>query len=138
MLSSISAVFGKDFLYRTQKGDTHSIIMEPRDTVSSVGAIPRAELPFSNSANPSIRYFRQALALDERRAKFGSNDFIARLNDESTREIHTNDTDHEKHVETTECEHEFEFAETQPKRAWKTDVHEAWFVGAHCGMSLWQ
>ena len=37
-----------------------------RDTVSSVGIIPR-RLPFTK-ANNNIRYFRHALALDEHRA----------------------------------------------------------------------
>ena len=36
-----------------------------RDTVSSVGIIPRT-LPFT-TANNSIRYFRHAMSLDERR-----------------------------------------------------------------------
>ncbi|KAK0529982.1 hypothetical protein OC834_002949 [Tilletia horrida] len=39
------------------------------DTVASVGVIPRT-LPFSTGTNESIRYFRHAIALDERRAKF--------------------------------------------------------------------
>ncbi|CAD6888266.1 unnamed protein product [Tilletia laevis] len=39
------------------------------DTVASVGIIPRT-LPFSTGTNASIRYFRHAIAIDERRAKF--------------------------------------------------------------------
>lgn len=42
-----------------------------RDTVKSVGLIPR-RLPFTSS-NSSIRTFRHALSLDERRAKFKPN-----------------------------------------------------------------
>lgn len=42
-----------------------------RDTVSSVGIIPR-KLPFTTS-NTLVRTFRHALALDERRAKFKAN-----------------------------------------------------------------
>lgn len=42
-----------------------------RDTVCSVGLIPR-RLPFVAS-NTAIRYFRHALSLDERRAKFKAN-----------------------------------------------------------------
>lgn len=55
-----------------------------RDTVASVGFIPRAALPFSSSSNPSVRHFRQALALDEHRAKFKANHWIDALNDIST------------------------------------------------------
>lgn len=39
------------------------------DTVASVGIIPRI-LPFAKTNNTSVRYFRHAIALDERRAKF--------------------------------------------------------------------
>jgi uncharacterized protein (DUF2235 family) len=42
------------------------------DTVSSVGIISGRTLPFVNS-NKAIRTFRQALALDERRARFRAN-----------------------------------------------------------------
>ena len=42
-----------------------------RDTVSSVGIVPRT-LPFTAS-NTSIRYFRHAISLDERRVKFKPN-----------------------------------------------------------------
>jgi len=41
------------------------------DTVSSVGIVPRT-LPFTAS-DTSIRYFRHAISLDERRAKFKAN-----------------------------------------------------------------
>lgn len=41
------------------------------DTVSSVGAVPR-RLPFTSS-NTSVRVFRHAVSLDERRAKFKAN-----------------------------------------------------------------
>jgi uncharacterized protein (DUF2235 family) len=42
-----------------------------RDTVSSVGIIPR-RLPFTTS-NTIVRTFRHAISLDERRAKFKAN-----------------------------------------------------------------
>jgi uncharacterized protein (DUF2235 family) len=42
-----------------------------RDTVSSVGIIPRAH-PYT-SINYAVKYFRHALALDERRARFRPN-----------------------------------------------------------------
>ena len=50
-----------------------------RDTVSSVGLIPR-RLPFTTS-NTIIKTFRHALSLDERRAKFQPN-FFHRPNEE--------------------------------------------------------
>lgn len=43
----------------------------PRDTVNSVGLLPR-RLPFTTS-NSVVKTFRHALALDERRAKFKPN-----------------------------------------------------------------
>ena len=55
-----------------------------RDTVASVGWIPRSTLPFSSSANPSVKYFRQAFAFDERRSKFKQNSWVEALNDVST------------------------------------------------------
>ncbi|KAM0748030.1 hypothetical protein T439DRAFT_328684 [Meredithblackwellia eburnea MCA 4105] len=54
------------------------------DTVASVGFLPRATLPFSSSTNPSVKHFRQALALNEHRAKFKQNHWIEGLNDIST------------------------------------------------------
>ena len=42
-----------------------------RDTVNSVGLIPRA-LPFTTS-NTVVKTFRHAISLDERRAKFKAN-----------------------------------------------------------------
>ncbi|KAI0312982.1 hypothetical protein OF83DRAFT_1086639 [Amylostereum chailletii] len=41
------------------------------DTVTSVGALPR-NLPFT-AKNPTVKYFRHAISLDEHRAKFKSN-----------------------------------------------------------------
>ncbi|KAL8276910.1 hypothetical protein RQP46_010738 [Phenoliferia psychrophenolica] len=53
------------------------------DTVASVGWIPRSTLPFSSSANPSVKHFRQAFAFDERRSKFKQNSWVEALNDAS-------------------------------------------------------
>ncbi|TFK34717.1 hypothetical protein BDQ12DRAFT_726584 [Crucibulum laeve] len=44
------------------------------DTVASVGLVMRRTLPFTNS-NESIKTFRHALSLDERRAKFRPNHY---------------------------------------------------------------
>jgi hypothetical protein len=42
------------------------------DTVQSVGVIPKHRLPFTASSN-HVRYFRHAISLDERRARFQPN-----------------------------------------------------------------
>ncbi|KAH9055195.1 hypothetical protein EDB87DRAFT_1688475 [Lactarius vividus] len=69
------------------------------DTVCSVGLVSR-ELPFTAS-NTAVRFFRHALALDERRATFRMNHWHRRRKD--------NDD------------------EVRPK----TDVREVWFAGCH-------
>ncbi|KAI9430249.1 hypothetical protein BJY52DRAFT_1232453 [Lactarius psammicola] len=70
------------------------------DTVCSVGFIPR-ELPLTAS-NTTVRFFRHALALDERRATFRMNYWHRRSRD------HYDD-------------------EERPQ----TDVREVWFAGCH-------
>ncbi|CAO1625578.1 unnamed protein product [Parajaminaea phylloscopi] len=55
------------------------------DTVASVGFIPRI-LPFAKSHNTCVRYFRHALALDERRAKFKANHWYQRHPDNAKEE----------------------------------------------------
>ncbi|KAI9442825.1 hypothetical protein BJY52DRAFT_1194667 [Lactarius psammicola] len=70
------------------------------DTVCSVGFIPR-ELPLTAS-NTTVRFFRHALALDERRATFRMNYWHRRTRD------HYDD-------------------EERPQ----TDVREVWFAGCH-------
>ncbi|KAI9439734.1 hypothetical protein H4582DRAFT_1942482 [Lactarius indigo] len=70
------------------------------DTVCSVGFIQR-ELPFTAS-NTAVRFFRHALALDERRATFRMNHWHRRCKD--------NHDDEERP---------------------KTDVREVWFAGCH-------
>jgi uncharacterized protein (DUF2235 family) len=77
-----------------------------RDTVCSVGIVPRT-LPFTAS-NTSIRHFRHALSLDERRAKFKANHY------------HLQKPDDEAHDD----------GQTE------TDVKEVWFAGCHCGNFL--
>ena len=49
----------------------HLTLTSIRDTVNSVGFIPRS-LPLTSS-NTSVRIFRHALSLDERRARFKAN-----------------------------------------------------------------
>ncbi|KAI5476095.1 hypothetical protein MNV49_000413 [Pseudohyphozyma bogoriensis] len=54
------------------------------DTVASVGFFPRSTLPFSSSTNPSVKHFRHALALNEKRARFKANKWVEELNDLTT------------------------------------------------------
>ncbi|KAK0543963.1 hypothetical protein OC845_005856 [Tilletia horrida] len=56
------------------------------DTVASVGVIPRT-LPFSTGTNESVKNFRHAIALDERRAKFKPTLWHQRL--ESKKKVET-------------------------------------------------
>lgn len=48
--------------------------------MASVGVISAPNLPFSGSHNPSVRHFRHALSLDERRSKFKANHWVQALN----------------------------------------------------------
>jgi hypothetical protein len=75
-----------------------------RDTVCSVGFIPR-QLPFTAS-NTTVRFFRHALALDERRATFLVNPWHRRSRDD--------------------------YHDDQDERP-KSDVREVWFAGCHAG-----
>jgi uncharacterized protein (DUF2235 family) len=76
-----------------------------RDTVCSVGFIPR-QLPFTAS-NTTVRFFRHALALDERRATFLVNPWHRR----NKEDLHNDELP-------------------------KTDVREVWFAGCHAGFVL--
>ncbi|OAX37702.1 hypothetical protein K503DRAFT_857190 [Rhizopogon vinicolor AM-OR11-026] len=74
------------------------------DTVSAVGLIPR-RLPFTH-ANDSIKYFRHALSLDERRVRFKPS---------------TSERPNEK----DRCRVKHDVGEGN-------DVEEVWFAGCHC------
>ena len=65
------------FLFNLVDG---SLTFTCRDTVESVGWIPKTK-PFAASAS-IVRYFRHALALDERRAKFKANTWNYMTSDE--------------------------------------------------------
>ncbi|KAF8878551.1 hypothetical protein BD779DRAFT_1447630 [Infundibulicybe gibba] len=120
------------------------------DTVNSVGLIPK-RLPFTSS-NQSVRTFRHALALDERRAKFKANHWNRPRTDDKTRSI----TDRKKihrnrlHIDNgtrgvadqgkvhshgvdslrkMERRHMQKYSK-DPTR--KTDIEEVWFAGCHC------
>jgi uncharacterized protein (DUF2235 family) len=49
---------------------SHTVCVENRDTVSSIGVFRGKSLPYTDEFNNHICYFRHALALDERRVKF--------------------------------------------------------------------
>ena len=116
-----------------------SLIHSYRDTVCSVGIIPRS-LPFTHS-NTAIRYFRHAISLDEHRAKFKSNHYHLRHDDDqkgtklgemprsNQRHPHYHSNRHYRHHHNKQAEEE-----TNDKPSWVTDVREVWFAGCHCGM----
>jgi uncharacterized protein (DUF2235 family) len=86
-----------------------------RDTVSSVGIVPRT-LPFTASST-STRYFRHAISLDERRAKFKANYYhLQRPDDQGTIPGELSDDEYDN----------------GPTAA---DVLEVWFAGCHSGNS---
>lgn len=68
---SNSLAFGIQFSIFCLASLTNQLSRVSRDTVSSVGLIPR-RLPFTTS-NTIVCTFRHAISLDERRAKFKAN-----------------------------------------------------------------
>jgi len=116
------------------------------DTVASVGIVPR-RMPFTKS-NSHVRYFRHAISLDERRARFKPN-----LLNRSTREEHMmgvkkgemarggHGRPHEQQKKEQIQEEAKESGEGQltlrelEKRytdsEQETDSEEVWFTGAH-------
>ncbi|KAK1221590.1 hypothetical protein PQX77_015603 [Marasmius sp. AFHP31] len=100
------------------------------DTVSSVGVVMTRSLPFTNS-NTSIRTFRHALALDERRAKFKANLFH-RPTDSDSVKIGTTST-RKGILSFLTHRKRFPAASAAPEEAGRspTDVVEVWFPGCH-------
>lgn len=118
------------------------------DTVSSVGLIPRT-LPFTAS-NTSIKTFRHAISLDERRAKFKANLFNKPQKFEASLGTQPGDmsksqdpgdslmgpsmkgtddgNDNGKQIQSRS---EFGRYHHEPCN---TDAYEVWFAGCHCGM----
>lgn len=94
------------------------------DSVASVGFIPR-QLPLSSTPSSKPRYFRHAMALDERRAKFK----VCRHQDKDWEDI-KKDLAQEKsgNLNLTEEEYKDLMANEAP---FDTDVSEVWFAGAH-------
>jgi uncharacterized protein (DUF2235 family) len=99
-----------------------------RDTVSSVGIIPRAH-PYT-SVNYAVKYFRHALALDERRARFRPNVW--------------NEPTLEREQELDVDKPDVEFPDTDSRDDWTyrppnrdlCDVKEVWFSGKNPGNKL--
>jgi hypothetical protein len=104
------------------------------DTVCSVGLLPHT-LPFTHS-NTAIRYFRHAMSLDERRAKFKANHYHLRHEHEQKgtklgempRSNHRHPHFHTSHHHDDE-DHKVNPEENGPV---VTDVREVWFAGCHC------
>ncbi|KAI0248361.1 hypothetical protein BJV78DRAFT_1131702 [Lactifluus subvellereus] len=90
------------------------------DTVASIGAIWSRTLPFA-SGNTAIKVFRQALALDEHRAKFRptflTHEELIQSEDSSVSLPHGDQTRGHTQVETG--------------RGSGTNAKEVWFVGSH-------
>ena len=102
----------------------------PRDTVQSVGLIPR-HFPFSGTNN-AIKYFRHALALDEHRVKFIPFFYSRPVNGQSPNDDVHQRTERKMHSWTA-LEYEYrQNSITGPD----TDVEEVFFAGAHCGACL--
>jgi len=111
-----------------------------RDTVCSVGIMPRT-LPFTAS-NTAIRYFRHAISLDERRAKFKANYYhltppedqkgtkLGEMPRSNHRHPHFRRHHHDHHNKDKSLgEEEYE----RDHGHFETDALEVWFAGSHCG-----
>jgi len=120
------------------------------DTVSSVGLIPK-RLPFVSS-NSAIRYFRHALSLDERRAKFKANHYNrpsdeannlgVKLGDMPKSAVPTSSrflnivppkrTKSQAEREEEQQDSEEAQFDIQDTHSLDTDILEVWFAGCHC------
>jgi hypothetical protein len=105
------------------------------DTVCAVGLIPH-QLPFTHS-NTAVRYFRHAMSLDERRAKFKANHWHLRHEHEQKgtklgqmpRSNQRHPHYHSRHHHNHDNKKRFEEENHGPL---ETDVREVWFAGCHC------
>ena len=90
--------------------------------------IPRT-LPFVRS-NTAVRYFRHAISLDERRAKFTANHWNKLVDDDEKgthpKEMPRSNQRH-RYFDSDEKEH------SRENNGPKTDVREVWFAGCHAG-----
>lgn len=108
------------------------------DTVASVGIVSARTLPFVGT-NDTIKWFRQALSLDERRAKFRPNlhhrQAVTPKYPSARRSITraftvpmVPDTPHDTHYNSS---HNQDLAKTSESDTNKK-VLEVWFAGCHC------
>lgn len=123
-----------------------------RDTVASVGIVPHY-LPFVNN-NSAVRYFRHALALDERRAKFTPLFHTVNSDQENKDKEPTMDAaaaaaalmkasgastaekpePGQRKVPQREQSHHEEYErQVNSETEQTTDALEVWFAGAHAG-----
>ena len=112
------------------------------DSVASVGIIPR-QLPLSTTPTNKSRYFRHAMALDERRAKFKVCRYeTAKDLDDLENQSNPDDDDsvddpsHQQHPIYGAKYHpnmtNDEYSRiAEPEAAFNTDIKEVWFAGAH-------
>jgi uncharacterized protein (DUF2235 family) len=105
-----------------------------RDTVCSVGLVPHT-LPFTRS-NTAIRYFRHAIALDERRAKFKANHYhLNHEDDQKGTKVGEMPRSNHRHPHFDSGHHrKYGQKRYSKKHNGETDVLEVWFAGCHCGM----
>ncbi|THH13472.1 hypothetical protein EW146_g6748 [Bondarzewia mesenterica] len=109
--------------------DGYEFLMQNcRDTVASVGIVPRT-LPFVGT-NDAIRYFRHALALDERRTKFMPSYYIqsAERGQPSQDQAPAQPPPARKHTSHVKAYEDEENA----KSGLSTNALEVWFAGVHC------
>ncbi|KIP04937.1 hypothetical protein PHLGIDRAFT_75091 [Phlebiopsis gigantea 11061_1 CR5-6] len=101
------------------------------DTVCSVGLVGR-RLPFTTS-NTSVKTFRHAVSLDERRAKFRANLFNRPRAQERALGTHPGDMPKAGQIEERQTQKDLErqFGQQEATQL-ETDVKEVWFAGCHC------
>lgn len=102
------------------------------DTVSSVGFLRGKELPFTKN-NTSVKVFRHALSLDERRAKFPQSSWHWASTDDARLGVQKGEM--LKAEEGLDCMDDDTFDVTSEQKK-ETDVREVWFPGCHSGMCL--
>ncbi|KAN0134402.1 Uncharacterized alpha/beta hydrolase domain (DUF2235) domain containing protein [Lactarius tabidus] len=102
------------------------------DTVCSVGLVPHT-LPFTRS-NTAIRYFRHAIALDERRAKFKANHYhLQHENDQKGTKVGEMPRSNHRHPHfDSGHHHRYGQKRYSKEHDGSTDVREVWFAGCHC------
>ncbi|KAG8953853.1 hypothetical protein FRC04_001483 [Tulasnella sp. 424] len=93
------------------------------DTVSAVGVVWPRHLPFS-SANTTIKTFRHALSLDERRVRFQPNLWHREAGGEAAAKRDPEHASLGRHFHPVA-------AVVDEVRELKTDVQEVWFAGCH-------